>query len=122
MKTAVIRKIPQPFTSNRKTHSQPEDNLDDLVRCACEGDRRAIGAIGIAFGPALLMQARAVLGEFAQEDEDVLQDFLVSLLERESCFIPGRGRAFRWMCGIVRSIARERRAAREREWEVDNVP
>jgi DNA-directed RNA polymerase specialized sigma24 family protein len=120
MKTAIIRKIPQPFTSNRQTHSRPPDNLEDLVMCACDGDRRAIGAIGIAFGPALLRQARAVLGEFAQEDEDVLQDFLLSLLEGESCFTPGRGRAFRWMCGVVRRIARERRAAREREWEVDN--
>jgi DNA-directed RNA polymerase specialized sigma24 family protein len=56
------------------------------------------------------------MGDFAHEAEDVLQDFLLSLLERQSRFTPAQGRAIPWMCGLVRSMAGRRRAEREQEW------
>jgi DNA-directed RNA polymerase specialized sigma24 family protein len=95
--------------------------FDELVRSAVAGDRRAIGAIAIAFGPKRLHEARAVLGSrFKQEAEDVVQDFFVSLLEGQSRFAPAQGRAIPWMCGVVRAIARKARGDRCREWAIDD--
>jgi hypothetical protein len=49
-------------------------SFEDLVLRAAQGDRRALGAIAIAFGPKLLKEAELCLrGEFVAED--VLQDF-----------------------------------------------
>jgi hypothetical protein len=38
------------------------DRLDHLVGLATIGDRDAVGAIAIAFGPTLLAEARAAIG------------------------------------------------------------
>ncbi len=104
------------------SYSDPQllDDLDALVGRAAQGDRRAIGALATAFGPRLLQEARAVMGDFGQDAEDVLQDFLLSLVEGRSQFTPSHGRAIPWMMGVVRAMARKYRADREREWAIDD--
>jgi DNA-directed RNA polymerase specialized sigma24 family protein len=122
MKTATVRNTPPSCNSTPPTDAQLQDDLDALVMRASLGDRRAIGAIAVAFGPRLLQEARAVLRDFEQEAEDVLQDFVLSLVERQSRFTPAHGRAIPWMCGIVRALARKRRADRERDWDIETWP
>lgn len=97
------------------------DDLDALVVAASQGNRRAIGAIAIAFGPRLLDEARKALGKsFADEAPDVVQDFFLSLCEGRSRFVPKRGRALPWMFGIVRATARKARAEREGDTGIDD--
>jgi DNA-directed RNA polymerase specialized sigma24 family protein len=95
------------------------DEFDDLVMRASQGDRRAIGAIAVAIGPKLLVEVRTMLGEFDQEAEDVLQDFLLALLERRLRFDPAHGRAMPWMCRMVRAFAWRRSEERERDWGLE---
>jgi DNA-directed RNA polymerase specialized sigma24 family protein len=110
-------------TASRKTRTFENDDIkdqfDELVVLASRGDRRAIGAIGIAFGPTLLEEARTVLGEFDQEADDVLEDFLLALVDRRLLFTPAHGRATPWICGIVRAIALQRRRELQRDWGID---
>ena len=120
MKTTIVESL--SFDPLPKTDAQLQDELDVLVNRAAHGDGRAIASIAIAFGPMLLQEASAVLGDFEDEAADVLQDFLVLLLERRSRFTPSQGRAIPWMCGLVRAMARKYRAEREREWEVESEP
>src|SRR5258708_40221934 len=47
-----------------KTDAQIQAEFADLVVRACKGDRRAVGAIYVAFGPVLLREARSVMGGF----------------------------------------------------------
>jgi DNA-directed RNA polymerase specialized sigma24 family protein len=109
-----------PSTPN--TDAQRLADFDDLVRRASQGDRRAINAVAIAFSTDLLKEAQAVMGGFAQDAEDVVQDFFVMLLEARSQFTPAHGRAIPWMCGIVRAMARKHRANRRRDWGRGNGP
>ncbi len=102
-----------------KTAEQHQDEFDELVALASSGNRRAIGAIAVSLGPTLLKEARTVLGEFDQEAEDVLQDFLFCLIDRRLRYEPAHGRAMPWMCGIVQAIAQQRRRERERDWGID---
>lgn len=93
-----------------------------LVLRATHGDTRALGAIAIACSPALLEEARAVMGDFEADAGDVLQDFFLALLEGRSRFTPAHGRAIAWMCGIIRAMARKYRAEREVEWTGKDDP
>lgn len=119
MKTAI---------ADRQTHLQSQtdaqrlDDFDVLVMRASLGDRRALGAVAIAFGPTLLDEARAVMGDFEHEAGDVLKDFLLSLLEGRSRFTPAYGRAVSWMCGIIRAMARRRRADCELRGQIEDDP
>lgn len=115
IKTSNTRKNTTFEIHNPQTDEQRQREFDNLARLASEGDRRAIGAIAIAIGPLLLKEARAGLGEFEQEAGNVLHDLFVSLLERRTRFVPGHARAMPWMCGIVQTIAQQRRRERERE-------
>jgi DNA-directed RNA polymerase specialized sigma24 family protein len=115
--TTAIRTIE---TTIPQTDTQRQDEFDDLVVHASQGDRRAVGAIAVALGPMLLEEARTVLGEFEQDAEDVLDDFLLSLLERRARFTPAHGRATPWLCRIVRLIAQERRRERVRDWGLED--
>ena len=94
---------------NAPSDTQIQDDFDELVMRASRGDSRAVGAIAVALGPMILEEARVVLGEYADEDSDVLQDFLLLLLEGQSRFRPSHGRAVLWMCRTVRAIAQTRR-------------
>ncbi len=93
------------------------DQLDELVVDAVSGDRRAVGAIAIAFGPTLLKEIRRELGPiFLQDEGTVMQDFCLAMIEGRLTFPPIRGAALPWMKRIVRSLAREHLRRREREW------
>jgi DNA-directed RNA polymerase specialized sigma24 family protein len=105
-----------------KTDAQIQAEFADLVLRACNGDRRAVGAIYVAFGPVLLRKARSVMGPFKEDAEDVVQDFFVSVLEGRSVYVPAQGYAIRWMCGVVLAMAKTYRKEREREWDVEHEP
>ena len=107
---------------NPQTDAQLDADLDDLVMRATHGDSRALGAIAIALSPTLLEEARTVMGDFAQEADDVLADFFVWLVEGESRFTPGHGRARAWMCGVIRATARKHRAECEKRWGIEDGP
>jgi hypothetical protein len=84
------------------------DQLDELVIDAVSGDRRAVGAIAVVFGPTLLKEIRRELGPpFAQDEGDVLQSFLLAMTEGTLEFPAIRGAALPWMKRIVRSFARQ---------------
>jgi DNA-directed RNA polymerase specialized sigma24 family protein len=122
-RTATV--IPFRLSPTPAAHAETLTGLaaiDETVRRASQGDRDAIGKIAILSGSMLLDEARAVLGDFDDEAAEVLQDFLLSLLERRSPFTPAQGRAIPWMCGLVRAMARKRRAEREREWGIETDP
>jgi hypothetical protein len=77
MKTSNDRKLPSFSPSLRAvsalSDAQVQDEFDDLVMRASEGDSRAIAAIAVALGPMLRTEARSVLRELAQDADDVLQ-------------------------------------------------
>jgi DNA-directed RNA polymerase specialized sigma24 family protein len=97
--------------ADNDTQSQDAE-FDELVTLAAGGDRRAVGAIAIALGPSLLKEARTVLKGLENEAEDVLQDFLLFLLERRAPFNRANGHAMEWMHRMVRTIAHQRRRER----------
>jgi uncharacterized protein (DUF2236 family) len=103
------------LTDPGRTDAQIQDEFDDLVTRACDGDRRALAAIAIAFSSRLLGEARAELGYFEQDADEVLQDFFAAVLERQAVFDPAKERANPWMKRILRELARRRRADRERD-------
>jgi DNA-directed RNA polymerase specialized sigma24 family protein len=108
MNTAIKEHTRPDVSMTAHPDTQLQTDFDDLVLRACQGDRRAIGAIAIAFGPMLLGQAKSCLRGYEDEAADVLQDFFLSLLERRSRFTPAQGHAIPWMCEAVRALARER--------------
>jgi len=116
MKTSDNRRfhVSSPVNRNASDSAQIQDEFDDLVVAAAGGDARAIGAIAVALGPTLREEARVVLGEYADEDWDVLQDFLVVLLEGRSRFRPAHGRAVTWLCRTIRAMAQTRRLEHDR--------
>jgi DNA-directed RNA polymerase specialized sigma24 family protein len=109
MKTSISNK--KTVLASPSIHSaHPSDvsaELDDLVRAAATGDRGAIGAVAVAFGPTLLTIARRHAGR--EDAEDAVQDLFLSLVEgRAARFPPAEGRAMAWLGGLVRSLARAR--------------
>ena len=99
----------------RRTDRQIQDEFDDLMTRACHGDRFAVAAIAIAFSVSLIEEARVELGRFEQDADDVVRDFFLDVLEGCARFDPGPERASVWMMRIVRELARQHRAERERE-------
>lgn len=84
------------------------DQLDQLVANAVRGDRHAIGAIAIAFGPMLLQEVRKELGPlFENEGGDVLQDFFLAMTEAQLTFPSIRGAGVPWMKRTARTFARQ---------------
>ncbi len=92
-------------------------DLNDLVVRAAQGDRIAVAALAVTFGPILRNLAATVMEPYAQDADDVVQDFLSSLLGRQCHLVPGPDRAIAWMLGVVRAAARAYRVEREAEWE-----
>jgi hypothetical protein len=121
MKSTAARKkeVFEIQSTNAATDDPIRDEFDDLVLNACRGDSRAVSAIAIAIGPTLLAEARAVLAEFDQDAEEVLDDFLFRLLDGRLRFVPAHGRAMPWMCRMIHLIARRHRRERERDWALD---
>lgn len=89
-----------------RTDEQLEDEFDDLMILACNGDRRALGAIAIAFTSTLLEEARAELGGLEKHAAEVVAEALTTISEGAGGFDPTRERATRWMKRLVRNIAR----------------
>jgi hypothetical protein len=86
------------------------DHLDELVRNATWGDRRAIGAIALAFTRDLLAAANAMLDN-EHDAADVVQDFFLALVEEKvERFVPGQARARPFMLGVVKAMAMKKRA------------
>jgi hypothetical protein len=82
------------------------DPFDTLVSDASRGDRRAIGALAIGYGPTLLAQAReALCEERQQEDADVLQELFLEMTRGAHPFEPGGQRAVEWLRGRVQCLA-----------------
>jgi DNA-directed RNA polymerase specialized sigma24 family protein len=130
MKTSNARSRNVEARSNLSAHDVPPISeqelqtvieLDEVLAHALRGDRRAVGAIAVAFGPLLLEEAEAALGrDYAQDAADVLQEFFLAMVEGDVRLRPVHGRALRWMCGVVRAIARKYRGDRDWEWDVDS--
>ena len=91
-----------------ETESDPLlDPFDELVAHAADGDRRAVGAIAIAFGPDLLAAAEDVLGPCHRADAvDVLQRLFLDLCEKSLHFPRIRGGGLPWLRRTVRGLAR----------------
>jgi DNA-directed RNA polymerase specialized sigma24 family protein len=96
----------------RTPEEEHRDSFRDLVSRASRGDRNAVLAINFAFRGEILEQARRVLGPFGDDDEDVLQDFLLTLLAGSSPYEPECGPPRTWMRRSVRNLARRQRAFR----------
>jgi DNA-directed RNA polymerase specialized sigma24 family protein len=86
--------------------SQLRDEFTALLVKAVHGDRRAIGAIACSHGRKLLKEARDALGpQRASEDEDVLQDLLVSMTHGTLEFVPDRDEPLEWLRARIRLLA-----------------
>ena len=113
MNTNAAIQSTHPWKSTLRAVQQQRDSLwdefDKMVRNASRGDARAVGAIAIALGPALLDLARSVLGE--PDAGHILNEYFTSLVEcRAGRFCPGRERGIRWLGrGIIRVARRARR-------------
>jgi hypothetical protein len=91
------------------------DPLDELVSSAAQGDPRAVGAITVVFGKALVREARKELGPMFEGDAwDVVDRFLWELLHETLTLPPIRGAAVAWMKRMVREVARKHLAERGR--------
>jgi hypothetical protein len=111
--SAVLREI------RNLTDEQLLDEFDQVVVNAADGDDRAVGVIAIVYGPALLAEARAVLGPGLQQDGgDVLQTFFLALMERTLTVPRVRGGALAWMKRTVRGFAREHIAELGPDWDL----
>jgi hypothetical protein len=107
------------LTNATPTDEQLLDELDQLVARAGAGDSRAVGSIAIAFGPALLHEVRAELGQdHTQDDADVLQTFFLELMDEKLRVPRIRGGALPWMRRTVRMFARRHLAARGPDWDL----
>jgi DNA-directed RNA polymerase specialized sigma24 family protein len=121
MKTIKTSWIPKLLSA--PTRLRPYADVNDVVRYAARGDRMAVAVIASRFGETLLHEAMSVLGsDFEEDARDVVQDFLVSLLEGRIEILPAHGRAIPWMCGVVRAVARRHRTALEMAWAIDLDP
>jgi hypothetical protein len=88
------------------------DQFDQLVLRAVLGDRGAIAALSIGYGPVLLQQARKLLGKaWASEAGPVLADLFAGMLEGTLEFVPGRDRGRAWLRAKLRGFAAKRRLA-----------
>lgn len=116
MKTSTARKVLSTSNPAFTPATRFKTDVDDLVMRASQGDRRAVLTLTRVVGPLLRDEARRELGPYADEASDVVQDFLVFLLEGEWPYVPDRDGGCAWMRRIVRSIARTRRAQRQRDW------
>jgi hypothetical protein len=115
---ATARKISNIATDAPTSPTRPP--AVQLAPKASQADRRFATAMAIAEAPTLLAEAAAVLGDFEQESDDVLQDFFAYLLEGRLWHAPVDGPVLPWMRGVVREIGRRRRAERERDWDADD--
>ena len=94
MKTKEEVTIAKHMEAQRAANdTQLDEDFDDLVLRASEDDRRAVGAIPIALGKPLIEQARIAFKGFDGEAEDVVQDFLLFLLEASESNAPSPSRA-----------------------------
>ena len=115
MSARVVR-VHRPSTSSTpRTLADIDDAFDDLVGRACTGDRPALGAIAIAVSRTLLRAARLELGDFHRDAGDVLHDFYLAVADGRARFRREDGHARHWLTRIVREMARQHRAARERD-------
>ncbi len=95
------------------------DELDVLVANAARGDRDAVGAIAIAFGPTLLKVAHEELGPVhAKEAGDVFQDLCLHLLEGDLLFPGIRGGGLPWLKRMVRALARAHLRGGGPDWDL----
>ncbi len=101
-------------TPFEETGSQPlDDDFDELVLSAVRGSRHAIAALSIGYGPVLVRQARAMLGQIgAHETASVVSDLFCAMLRGSLEFQPGRDRGRKWLRQQLRELAARRRAER----------
>jgi DNA-directed RNA polymerase specialized sigma24 family protein len=89
--------------------NDPPEDINVLVAHAAQGDRRAIGAIAVTYGPLLVRIAREEV-RHEEDAEDIVQDLYERLLEgRAARFLPRKGQGLSWLRGLVRALARTRR-------------
>ena len=93
------------------TDAQLLEELDELVMAAARGERHAVLALSIGFGPLLLAEAKRSLGQvWAREAAGVLADLFTAMLRGTLEFVPGRDRGQAWLRAQLRAIAAQRRA------------
>lgn len=107
MKTHLDPTALHPLVATTPHHAQAKVRaaVDRLVDRAARGDRRAIGALAVAFHQTLHDAVVEVIDDDVDAD-DVLQDFYVRLLERRWTFVAGRHDAVQWLKANVRALAR----------------
>jgi DNA-directed RNA polymerase specialized sigma24 family protein len=115
MKTQNNRLRPVILTLARVTEPRPVPHLNDLIVRAAKGEKSAIAAMAVTFGPILRNLAAAAMEPFAQDAEDVVQDFLTNLVAGQSRIVPEPERSIEWMFGVIRAAARAYRNEREQE-------
>ncbi|HEY2515785.1 MAG TPA: hypothetical protein VGI39_33175 [Polyangiaceae bacterium] len=100
----------------RRAETRLLDDFDDLARRACDGDRRALGTIAIAFGGVLTDEARTELASPGAAAGECVCALFDGIAEGRLRFDPARERALDWMKGVVRELARRRDDEAEIAW------
>jgi hypothetical protein len=108
--------VPPPPTSGLGLRADvPETlctDLDALMLAASQGDRRAIAALAIAFGPNLIRLAQSEIDRASvMEEEALAADLVAELLEAMAQRAlagspPERGNPFGWVESVVKRAAR----------------
>jgi hypothetical protein len=93
----------------RPSDVQLVDELDVLLGRACDGDRRALLAIAVAFGPRLVAEAREELPEHEERAADAVVEFVNAIGSGSLLYTRGKRAAVPWMVRMVRRLARRRR-------------
>lgn len=100
----------------------PHDDgeLRELVRGAVAGERKAIRALLIAVGPAMLRAIRKVLTRRTADVEDVAQEAMEALVTalpsfREECTVLH----FAWRVAVLTALANRRRLDLRARWASD---
>ncbi len=88
-----------------RTDEQLQDEFDELMILACNGDCRALGANANALTSTLLEEARAQLGDLGKHAAEVVAEALTTISEGAGGFDPTRERATVWMARFVRELA-----------------
>jgi RNA polymerase sigma-70 factor (ECF subfamily) len=98
------------------------EDLGDLARRAAGGDRRAVHALLLAVGPAMLRAVRRVLVRRTEDVEDVAQEAMQALVDA----LPGfRGQCtvlhFAWRVAVLTALANRRRLDLRAQWAAGSM-
>ena len=95
--------------------------LDKLVIRASRGDCRAIESVAALYAPRLALEAGISLGTCEQAPEELVEEFMIGLMDAVPRRRLARSLALPWMLRVLRSVAGRYRRRRAGDWRVGSA-